>query len=34
LKNWFPRVLPFKITSSHRKWHGSIGILWLSINVP
>jgi len=28
------RVQPFKVTQSHRKRHGSIGCLWLPINLP
>ena len=32
-KNLIPRVLPSKDTQGRRKWHGSIGYLWLPINV-
>jgi len=24
----------FEVAQGHRKWHGSIGYLWLSINDP
>ena len=26
-EKWILRVTPFKVTESHRKWHGSIGYL-------
>ena len=33
LNNLTPRVSPFKVTQGHRNWYGSIGSLWLLINV-
>jgi len=33
-RKWVPRVPTFKVTQGHRNWHGSIGYLWLPINVP
>jgi len=33
LKNMIHRIPPFKVTQDHRNRHGSIGVLWLSIDV-